>query len=81
MKFKRLLKIWIWVAIVTGILIGFGTIQFLKIMGANIFLPSSIFEIYGASIFVSVGFTMYKVLIWEAKKEEQFEANNQVGNK
>ncbi len=71
---KRFIIIVAIAATVSGLGIGFGVKKLFEAMGANVFLPSSIVEIYGFCLLVSFGLAMYwsiKYIIRKHRKEEK----------
>ena len=71
---KRI-KLWLLLALVVGFAMGYVVVLFVRLLGANIILPSSIFEIYGTCIFLSEVYTIYKILTYEGKKEDAEKQN------
>jgi len=61
-------------ATVSGIVIGYGIKKLFELMGANVFLPSTILSIYGFAIMVCYGFALYwsgKYLMKKHREEEK----------
>ena len=61
MKLKNLIITSLIVSIIVGIIIGFGIVELFKLLGANLFQPSSILHIYLFGIVISMILISYIV--------------------